>query len=96
MRYGSHLITTASLIAAKRATAGTPVEVLDVQKAYRLFLDEKRSVKFLKDYEQRMIGSDGQVNFGVGEGNASAPVAAAVAAAPVAPVPAGGDAMDVS
>jgi RuvB-like protein 2 len=61
LRYASHLITTASLIAAKRK--GSAVEVADVQRSYQLFFDESRSVKFLQEYENRFIGEEGKVNF---------------------------------
>lgn len=61
LRYGSHLITTASLIAAKRK-AGV-IEVADVQRSYQLFFDQNRSVKFLQEYEKRFIGNSGAVKF---------------------------------
>lgn len=43
LRYGSHLITTANLIAAKRKA--NVVAIQDVQRAYTLFYDQARSVK---------------------------------------------------
>lgn len=57
LRYGSHLITTASLIAAKRKSS--IVEVADVQRSYRLFFDQGRSVAFLHEYERKFIGNEG-------------------------------------
>ncbi|KAL7276125.1 RuvB-like protein 2 [Rhizina undulata] len=59
LRYGSHLITTASLVAAKRKA--TVVEVSDVQRAYKLFFDQGRSVQFLQEYEKKFIGEEGTV-----------------------------------
>lgn len=64
LRYASHLITTAALIAAKRK--GGAVEVADVQRSYQLFFDQGRSVKFLDAYEKRFIGESGAVSFGTG------------------------------
>lgn len=57
LRYGSHLITTASLIAAKRKS--NIVEVSDVQRSYKLFYDQGRSVTFLQEYEKKFIGNEG-------------------------------------
>jgi RuvB-like protein 2 len=61
LRYGSHLITTAALVAAKRKSS--TVEVTDVQRSYQLFFDQNRSVKFLQEYERRFIGEEGMVHF---------------------------------
>lgn len=49
LRYSIQLITTSSLIAAR--CKETQVRVKDIENAYRLFLDEKRSSKFLQEYE---------------------------------------------
>ncbi|KAF8426675.1 TIP49 C-terminus-domain-containing protein [Tirmania nivea] len=65
LRYGSHLITTSSLIAAKRKA--NVVAIQDVQRAYTLFYDQARSVKFLQEYESKMIGDDGAAEMGSGE-----------------------------
>ena len=43
LRYGTHLITTANLIAVKRKA--NIVGIQDVQRAYTLFFDQTRSVK---------------------------------------------------
>lgn len=48
LRYAIQLITTANLIANRRKDK---VSVKDINHAYRLFLDEKRSSKFLEEYE---------------------------------------------
>ncbi|GAC99879.1 DNA helicase, TBP-interacting protein [Pseudozyma hubeiensis SY62] len=57
LRYAINLITTANL-AAKRRKADA-VEVADVRRVYNLFVDEKRSVQYLKEHaEQFMNESD--------------------------------------
>ncbi|ETS64510.1 hypothetical protein PaG_00975 [Moesziomyces aphidis] len=57
LRYAINLITTANL-AAKRRKADA-VEVVDVRRVYNLFVDEKRSVQYLKEHaEQFMSESD--------------------------------------
>ena len=43
------MITTANLVAQKRKSA--EVDVADIRKVYSLFVDVKRSVQFLKEYE---------------------------------------------
>lgn len=49
LRYAIQLITTSNLIARRRKSK--EVSVKDINHAYRLFLDEKRSSKFLEEYE---------------------------------------------
>lgn len=49
LRYGIHLITTSNLVSQKRKAA--EVDVADVRKVYTIFVDVKRSTKFLKEYE---------------------------------------------
>ena len=56
LRYGIHLITTANLVAQKRKSA--EVDVQDIRKVYGLFVDVKRSVQFLKEYETEFMFSD--------------------------------------
>lgn len=53
LRYGIQLITTSSLIARKRKAPEVQRE--DVKRAYELFLDEARSVQFLKEYQQEFM-----------------------------------------
>lgn len=53
LRYALHLITTACLIAMKRKAA--EVDTVDIQRAYALFLDEKRSVQYLKDFNEQYM-----------------------------------------
>ncbi|KYQ92129.1 AAA ATPase domain-containing protein [Tieghemostelium lacteum] len=56
LRYSIHLITSASLVCAKRK--GTQVSVDDIKKVYDLFVDVKRSVKYLKDYQDEFLYND--------------------------------------
>eukprot|EP01133_Synstelium_polycarpum_P011467 gene11467-13365_t len=53
LRYAIHLITTASLVCAKRK--GTEVSVDDIKRVYDLFVDVKRSVKYLKQYQDEFL-----------------------------------------
>nr|XP_022904859.1 ruvB-like 2 [Onthophagus taurus] len=56
LRYGIQLITTSSLIARRRKAP--EVQVDDIKRAYELFLDEQRSVQFLKEYQQEFLFND--------------------------------------
>ena len=53
LRYSIHLITTANLVSQKRKSA--EVDVQDIRKVYSLFVDIKRSVQFLKDFEKEFM-----------------------------------------
>ncbi|KAJ3269637.1 RuvB-like 2 [Terramyces sp. JEL0728] len=53
LRYAIHLISTANLIACKRKA--TEVDVEDISRAYTLFLDQKRSVQYLNEYQQQYM-----------------------------------------
>ncbi|XP_049851280.1 ruvB-like 2 isoform X1 [Schistocerca gregaria] len=53
LRYAIHLITTSSLIAAKKKS--TKVSMLDVKRAYELFLDVERSSVLVKDSQQQLF-----------------------------------------
>ncbi|KAJ1961544.1 RuvB-like protein 2 [Dispira parvispora] len=53
LRYAIQLITTASLVAKKRKA--TSVDVADIKRVYTLFLDEKRSVQYLKEYQEQYL-----------------------------------------
>jgi RuvB-like protein 2 len=53
LRYAIHLITAANLVARKRKA--TAVDVQDIKRVYSLFLDEKRSVQYLKDYQDQYM-----------------------------------------
>lgn len=64
LRYASNLIITSHLIAQKRKT-NTTVNPDDLQRAFKLFYDPDRSVKFVGEYEKRFIGDEGGVSLGV-------------------------------
>ncbi|EFA81290.1 AAA ATPase domain-containing protein [Heterostelium album PN500] len=53
LRYSIHLITSASLVAAKRKA--TEVSVSDIKRVYDLFVDVKRSVKYLQEYQDEFL-----------------------------------------
>ncbi|CAG8799848.1 18520_t:CDS:2, partial [Gigaspora rosea] len=53
LRYAIHLITTSYLVAKKRKA--TTVEANDVKRVYKLFLDEKRSVNYLREYQEQYM-----------------------------------------
>ncbi|KAI8974902.1 RuvB-like 2 [Pilobolus umbonatus] len=53
LRYAIHLITAAHLVARKRKAAA--VDIQDIKRVYSLFLDEKRSVQYLKDYQDEYM-----------------------------------------
>ena len=56
LRYAIHLISAASLIAAKRKA--TKVEVEDVARAYTLFIDVKRSTEYMLEFQQQYLYND--------------------------------------
>lgn len=56
LRYAMHMIITASLCCQKRKA--TEVDVDDIKKVYGLFVDVKRSTKFLQDYQDEFLYSD--------------------------------------
>ena len=53
LRYAIHLISTAHLVAVKRKAS--IVEVSDVKRVYNLFVDEVRSVQYLKEYQSQFM-----------------------------------------
>lgn len=53
LRYAIHLITTSNLVSIKRKSH--EVDVQDIRKVYNLFVDIKRSVQFLKDFEKEFM-----------------------------------------
>lgn len=65
LRYASNLILVSQQIALKRRA--TAVELPDVKRAYTLFYDADRSVKYLQDYLSQLIDENGQVSFGVAD-----------------------------
>jgi RuvB-like protein 2 len=70
LRYASNLITTSQLISAKRKAK--QVEIGDVQRSFQLFYDQTRSVKFVAEFEKRLIGDEGTVNLSVTNGHGDA------------------------
>ncbi|KAI8806924.1 ruvB-like 2-like protein [Cladochytrium replicatum] len=53
LRYAIHLITAANLVCRKRK--GSEVDVEDIKRVYSLFLDEKRSVQYLKEFQDQYM-----------------------------------------
>ncbi|KAJ3087563.1 RuvB-like 2 [Quaeritorhiza haematococci] len=53
LRYAIQLISASNLVARKRKAAEVDVE--DIKRVYSLFLDEKRSVQYLKEYQQQYM-----------------------------------------
>ncbi|KAJ1738716.1 RuvB-like protein 2 [Coemansia sp. RSA 989] len=53
LRYAIHLISTGHLVAQKRQSS--KVDVVDIKRVYSLFLDEARSVQYLKDYQDEYL-----------------------------------------
>ncbi|KAJ2551430.1 RuvB-like protein 2, partial [Coemansia sp. RSA 1878] len=53
LRYAIHLISTGHLVAQKRQS--NKVDVVDIKRVYSLFLDEARSVQYLKDYQDEYL-----------------------------------------
>jgi len=67
LRYASNLITTSQLIAAKRRAKQVGIE--DVQRSFQLFYDQGRSVKFVQEFEKRLIGEQGMVEMNITNGH---------------------------
>ncbi|KAI9023253.1 TIP49 C-terminus-domain-containing protein [Hyaloraphidium curvatum] len=61
LRYAIHLITAAHLVARKRK-AWPRVDVEDIKRVYSLFLDEKRSVSFLREYADSFMFNEEEQN----------------------------------
>jgi RuvB-like protein 2 len=53
LRYAIHIIMTASLVSQKRKS--TIVELRDIERVYGLFVDVKRSTKFLMEYQEEFM-----------------------------------------
>jgi len=58
LRYAIQMITTASLVCAKRK--GREVDVKDISKVYSLFVDVVRSAQFLKEYNESFMFSESE------------------------------------
>ncbi|CAI4816705.1 CCC_1a_G0052900.mRNA.1.CDS.1 [Saccharomyces cerevisiae] len=63
LRYSSNLISVAQQIAMKRKN--NTVEVEDVKRAYLLFLDSARSVKYVQENESQYIDDQGNVQISI-------------------------------
>ena len=70
LRYASNLITTSQLIMAKRK--GKAISIEDVQRSFQLFYDSGRSVKFVAEFEKRLIGEGGEVSLSITNGHGDA------------------------
>jgi RuvB-like protein 2 len=53
LRYALHLISCANVIAQRRKSA--TVDVDDLKKCYKYFLDDKRSVQWLKEQQGALV-----------------------------------------
>ncbi|KAI8339428.1 RuvB-like 2 [Chlamydoabsidia padenii] len=60
LRYSIHLITAANLVARKRKAPA--VDVQDIKRVYMLFLDEKRSVQAMKDYQDQYMFNENETS----------------------------------
>lgn len=56
LRYAIQLITTSSLLAAKRKSS--EVDLMDIRRAFSMFLDVKRSSDYLKDHQAKYLFSE--------------------------------------
>jgi RuvB-like protein 2 len=66
LRYAIHMIVTASLSAEKRKCA--KVEIEDIKRVYKLFVDVKRSTQYLMEYSKEFMFNeldDHTADFGV-------------------------------
>ncbi|CEP62500.1 RuvB family ATP-dependent DNA helicase reptin LALA0_S05e07030g [Lachancea lanzarotensis] len=70
LRYASNLIAVSQQIAQKRKSNN--IEVADIKRAYLLFLDSSRSVKFLQEFEPQYIDDHGNVQIASGANNSDA------------------------
>lgn len=59
LRYAIQLITTSSLLAAKRRSS--EVDIADIKRAYTMFLNVKRSSDYLRDHQSQYLFSEEQV-----------------------------------
>ena len=56
LRYAIQLITTSSLVAAKRKSQ--EVDVVDVRRVYSMFMDVKRSSQYLLEHQNEYMFSE--------------------------------------
>ncbi|KAI5297713.1 RuvB-like protein 2, partial [Ascosphaera atra] len=71
LRYASNIIATSTLLSQKRKSRA--VDIQDVERSYRLFYDPVRSVRFVSEFEKRLIGEEGDVDFSTAPNPAAAP-----------------------
>lgn len=62
LRYASNLISVSQQISSKRRSP--QVDLVDVKRAYTLFLDSSRSVQFVSEYSSKFIDNNGNVTLG--------------------------------
>ena len=60
LRYAANLISVSQRIALKRRS--NTIDLVDVKRAYMLFLDSDRSVKYLEDFSNQLIDDSGNVS----------------------------------
>ena len=58
LRYGLNLITSGNLVAAKKGRS--VVEIADIERVFGLFVDVKRSVKYLTEFQEEFMFSEVQ------------------------------------
>ena len=56
LRYAIQLITASSLLAIKRRAS--QVDLVDIRRAYSMFMDVKRSSEYLKDHQKEYLFSE--------------------------------------
>ncbi|RKP23939.1 ruvB-like 2-like protein [Syncephalis pseudoplumigaleata] len=64
LRYAMQLITAAHLVARKRKS--DKVEMADVQRVYQLFLDEKRSVEYVRAHQEEFLFNEKSADASIG------------------------------
>lgn len=62
LRYASNLISVSQQIALKRRSES--VDLVDLKRAYTLFLDSERSVQFVSEFSDKFIDDNGKVTLG--------------------------------
>ena len=63
LRYVLNLISCAQMLARKRKSE--TVDEVDIRRAYTYFFDEKRSVEWIKELQEKLVSEEG-VDFAVG------------------------------
>ncbi|XKL63941.1 hypothetical protein PGB90_006305 [Kerria lacca] len=65
LRYAIQLITTASLVSRKRKA--TVVGIEDIKKVYSLFVDEKRSMQYLRELQDEYMFHEAEIDNEINE-----------------------------